>query len=124
METHALWVRILLGLLALLILFFTLPAYANPLSNPGLATLTGEAATLGSVAGLFLGRQLALALIALYGAVKGTTQPMLIGGFAMAFFNLHDGVFLLLFGEGGPGAIAGFVIGGLGLVVMVMTMRK
>ncbi len=122
-EKHGYVVRGLLGLLAVVMLLFTLPAYLNTSANPGLANLTGEAASLGSVAGAFLARQLSLALIALYGALNGTTQPVMIGAFAMAFLNLHDAVFLSAFGNVGPGAIAGLVLGGLAVVVMVLTWR-
>jgi len=118
------WVRVLLGLLALVLLAFTLPAYANTANNPGLANLSGEVATLGSVAGAFLARQLGLTLIALYGAIKGTTQPVLLGAFAVAFFNLHDAVFLTLFGAGGAGAIAGVILGALGILIMVVVSRS
>jgi hypothetical protein len=104
-------------------LLFTLPAYLDVSRNPGLATLSGEVASLGSVAGAFLARQLGLALIALYGAVKGTTQPILIGAFGLAFLNLHDAVFLTGFGNFGVGAVAGLVLGGLALVVMGLTVR-
>ena len=122
-EKHGFVVRGLLGLLAVVMLLFTLPAYLNTSANPGLANLTGEAASLGSVAGAFLARQLGLALIALYGALNGTTQPVMIGAFAMAFLNLHDAVFLSAFANVGPGAIAGLVLGGLAVVVMVLTWR-
>ncbi|MEM7439481.1 MAG: hypothetical protein AAF393_07780 [Pseudomonadota bacterium] len=123
-KKHGYVVRGLLGLLAVVMLLFTLPAYLNTSANPGLANLTGEVASLGSVAGAFLARQLGLALIALYGALNGTTQPMLIGAFAMAFLNLHDAVFLSAFGNLGPGAIAGIILGGLALVVFVLTWRR
>ena len=113
----------LLGLIAVVMLLFTLPAYLNTSANPGLANLTGEAASLGSVAGAFLARQLGLALIALYGALNGTTRPVMIGAFAIAFLNLHDAVFLSAFGNVGPGAIAGLVLGGLAVVVMVLAWR-
>ena len=122
-EKHGYVVRGLLGLLAVVMLLFTLPAYLNTSANPGLANLTGETTSLGSVAGAFLGRQLCLALIALYGALKGTTQPVLIGAFAMAFLNLHDAVFLSAFGNVGPGAIAGLILGGFALVVFVLAWR-
>jgi len=46
-----------LALLALVMLAFTLPAYLDTSNNPGLANLTGEAASLGSVAGAFLAAQ-------------------------------------------------------------------
>lgn len=123
-ENQGLMVRGLLGLLAVVMLLFTLPAYVNTAANPALANLTGETASLGSVAGAFLARQLGLALIALYGAVKGTTQPVLIGAFAIAFLNLHDAVFLTSFGNFGPGAIAGVGLGVLALLVVVLTTRK
>jgi len=123
-QKHGNLVRGLLGLLALVMLLFTLPAYLDTSNNPGLANLSGATASLGSVAGAFLARQLALALIALYGAVKGTTQPLLIGAFGIAFLNLHDAVFLSVLGNGGPGAIAGLVLGGLALVVMGLTRRE
>lgn len=121
---HGLIVRGLLGLLAFVMLLFTLPAYMDTANNPGLANLTGEVASLGSVAGAFLARQLGLALIALYGAVKGTTQPVLIGAFGIAFLNLHDAVFLTVFGNIGPGAIAGLILGALSVVVIVLALRE
>lgn len=123
-KTHGIVVRGLLGLLACVMLLFTLPAYMDTSSNPGLANLSGEAASLGSVAGSFLARQLGLALIALYGAVKGTTQPVLIGAFGIAFLNLHDAVFLSVFGTIGAGAIAGLVLGVLAIVVMLLVRRE
>lgn len=123
-QKHGIVVRALLGLLALVMLLFTLPAYIDTANNPGLANLNGEVASLGSVAGAFLARQLGLALIAFYGAVKGTTQPVLIGAFAIAFLNLHDAVFLSAFGTFGPGAIAGVVLGLLAIVVMILTRRE
>ena len=123
-QKHALWTRILLALLALVIFAFSLPAYMDPSANPALARLSPENASLGSVAGAFLGRQVGLALIALYGAIRGTTQPMLIGAFAIGFFNLHDAFFLGTFGAGGPGAIAGIILGLLALAVMFGVFRK
>jgi hypothetical protein len=123
-DKQSIWVRVLLGASALIILMFTLPAYLDSANNPGLANLTGETATLGSVAGAFLGRQLVIALIGLYGAVNGTSQPVLIGAFGLAFFNLHDALLLSVFGNGGPGAIAGLVIGLLGLCVMWLAYRR
>ena len=122
-QKHGIVVRGLLGLLACVMLLFTLPAYTDTSNNPGLANLSGEAASLGSVAGAFLARQLGLALIALYGAVNGTSQPVLIGAFAIAFLNLHDAVFLSVFGTIGPGAIAGLILGVLAVVVILLTRR-
>ena len=116
--------RIILGVLALLILGTTLPAYLDTSANPGLAALTGEAATLGSVAGLFLGRQLTIALIAVYGAVRGTREPMLIGAFGIVFFNLHDAFFLMMAGTSMVGAVAGLVLALAASVVIVLTWRK
>lgn len=123
-ETHGFVVRGLLAFLALVMLVFTLPAYMDTSNNPALANLSGETASLGSVAGAFLARQLGLALVALYGAIKGTTQPLLIGAFGIAFLNLHDAVFLTSFGNFGAGAVAGCVLGVLAVVVMVLTLRK
>ena len=123
-ETHGFVVRGLLAFLALVMLVFTLPAYMDTSNNPALANLSGETASLGSVAGAFLARQLGLALVALYGAIKGPTQPLLIGAFGIAFLNLHDVVFLTSFGNFGAGAVAGFVLGILAVVVMFLTLRK
>lgn len=118
------WQRALLGVLALILLAFTAPSYLNTANNPGLASLSGEAASLGSVAGAFLARQLGLTLIAIYGAINGTRQPVMIGGFAVGFFNLHDAIFLSLLGAGGVGAIAGLILGGLGLLITFAAARK
>lgn len=123
-QKHGIIVRGLLGLLAFVMLLFTLPAYIDTSNNPGLANLSGEVASLGSVAGAFLARQLGLALIALYGAVQGTTQPVLIGAFGIAFLNLHDAAFLPAFGTIGPGAIAGVVLGLLAIAVVLLTRRE
>lgn len=123
-QKHGIVIRGILGILALVMLLFTLPAYMNTASNPGLANLSGETASLGSVAGAFLARQLGLALIAIYGAVKGTTQPVLIGAFGIAFLNLHDAVFLSAFGNIGVGAIAGLFLGLLAVLVMVLAKRE
>ena len=121
---HSLIVRGLLAILALVMLLFTLPAYFDVSNNPALANLTGEAASIGSGAGAFLARQLGLALIALYGAAHGGTQPVLIGAFAIAFLNLHDALFLTVFGTFGPGAIGGLILGVLAVTVFVLALRK
>lgn len=116
--------RGLLGLLAVVMLVFTLPAYGNTSNNPALANLSDDTASLGSVAGAFLARQFGLALIALYGAIRGTREPMLIGAFAIAFLNLHDALFLTSYGNIGPGAIAGAVLGAVACGVMLLVWRK
>ncbi|KPA22977.1 hypothetical protein shim_12700 [Shimia sp. SK013] len=120
---HALWIRIALGALATIILLFTIPAYLNPANNPGLKSLTGEAASLGSVAGLFLGRQLTIALIALYGAIRGTTESLLIGAFGIAAINFHDAIFVGAFGGVKPGSVMGLVFGLLALGLMWAVLR-
>ena len=117
-------VRGLLGLLAVVMLVFTVPAYLDTARNPALAVLSGEAASLGSVAGAFLARQLGLALIALYGALNGRPQAVLIGAFGIAFLNLHDAIFLTSFGNFGPGALAGLVLGVLAAVIIALTLRQ
>ena len=75
--------RIIIGLLAIVMAIFTIPAYLDPTTNPGLASLTGPAADLGSTAGAFLGRQLTLIIIALIGAASGHRLLVAIGGFGM-----------------------------------------
>ena len=104
--------RSLLALLGLVMLAFTLPAYGNPTSNPGLTALSGDALSLGMTAGAFLGRQLTLILIALIGAALGGRHLVAIGGFAMAFMNGHDAIFMGFMG-GDPataGAGAAFAV--------------
>ncbi len=117
--------RILIGLMALVMLAATLPAYANPNSNPGLINLAGEALSLGETAGAFLGRQLTVILIALIGALTGLRHIVMIGGFGMAFMNGHDAVFMGLMG--GPdfatAAIAGLVFSLLGALAVFLTWR-
>ena len=124
LEKQPLWQRALLGVLAFILLVFTVPAYIDTANNPGLANLSGEAASLGSVAGAFLARQLGLVLIAIYGAVSGTRQAVMLGAFGIGFFNLHDAIFLALFGAGGIGAITGLVIGGLAMCVALIAARS
>ena len=113
--------RLLIGGLALVMVAFTLPAYPNPSSNPGLAELTGPALSLGGTAGAFLGRELTLILIALIGAVVGQRHLVMIGGFAMMFMNGHDAVFMGLMGGPMEAAVAGliFAIIAAGAIYMV-----
>lgn len=90
--------RILLALLAIVMMAFTLPAYLDPTSNPGLSTLSGDSLSLGSTAGAFLGRQLTLIIIAIIGAISGHRLLVAIGGFGIAFMNAHDALFMGLMG--------------------------
>lgn len=119
-----LWPRILIGLLALVMAAFTLPAYGNPVSNPGLASLTGEAVSLGGTAGAFLGRQLTLITIALIGVIAGQRALVLIGGFAMLVMNGHDAFFMGLMGGASQAAIAGLVFAIIAAIAMVLVWRN
>lgn len=118
--------RILIGLMALVMLAATIPAYGNPTSNPGLINLSGQALGLGETAGAFLGRQLTVILIALIGAVTGLRHLVMIGGFGMAFMNVHDAVLMGLLG--GPdfrvAAIAGLVFAIMGALAIILVWRK
>lgn len=116
--------RILIGLLAIVMLAFTLPAYFNPTSNPGLAELTGPALSLGGTAGAFLGRQLTLILIALIGAVVGQRHLVMVGGFGMMFMNGHDAIFMGLMGGPADAAIAGLLFTIIAAVAIVLVWRK
>lgn len=116
--------RILIGALAIVMAVFTLPAYSNPTSNPGLAELSGPALSLGSTAGAFLGRQLTLILIALTGAFAGQRHLVMIGGFAMAFMNGHDALFMGLMGGPADAAIAGLVFAIIAAIAVVLVWRK
>ncbi|MEM1373423.1 MAG: hypothetical protein AAGF78_03460 [Pseudomonadota bacterium] len=117
--------RILIGLMALVMLGATIPAYFNPTSNPGLINLVDPALSLGETAGAFLGRQLTVILIALIGVVTGLRHLVMIGGFGMAFMNGHDAIFMGL--VGGPdfasAAIAGLVFALLGAVSIALVWR-
>lgn len=116
--------RIMIGVLALVMLAFTLPAYPNPVSNPGLADLTGPALSLGSTAGAFLGRQLTLILITLIGAVSGHRHLVMIGGFAMMFMNGHDAVFMGLMGGPADAAIAGLLFAVIAAIATFLVLSK
>lgn len=115
--------RILIGVLALVMAAFTLPAYGNPVSNPGLTSLTGDAVSLGATAGAFLGRQLTLIVIALIGAIIGQRHLVLIGGFAMLGMNGHDAIFMGLWGGPAEAAIAGLVFAIIATIAMVLVWR-
>ena len=116
--------RILIGVLALVMAVFTIPAYGNPTSNPGLAELMGSAVSLGSTAGAFLGRQLTLIIIALIGAVVGQRHLVMIGGFAMMFMNGHDAIFMGLMDGPADAAIAGLVFAIIAAVSIFLVWRK
>lgn len=118
--------RILIGLMGVIMLAATLPAYFNPTMNPGLINLVDPALSLGETAGAFLGRQLTVILIALIGAITGLRHLVMIGGFGMAFMNGHDAIFMGL--AGGPdfrvAAIAGLVFAILGAVSVYLVWSK
>lgn len=118
--------RILIGLMGLIMLGATLPAYGNPTSNPGLINLVDPALSLGETAGAFLGRQMTVILIALVGAFTGLRQWVIAGGFGMAFMNGHDALFMGLAGGADMrvAAIAGLVFAILGVVSMVLVARS
>lgn len=116
--------RILIGLMALVMLAATIPAYWNPTSNPGLTEITGPAASLGMTAGAFLGRQLTLIIIALIGAFVGQRHLVMIGGFAMMFMNGHDAIFMGLMGGPQSAAMAGLVFAIIGAIAIVLVWRK
>ena len=116
--------RILIGVLALVMAVFTIPAYGNPLSNPGLASLTGESALLGGTAGAFLGRQLTLILIALIGVVLGHRYLVMMGGFAMMFMNGHDAIFMGLMGGPAFAAGAGLLFAVIAAIAIFLVWRK
>ena len=116
--------RILIGVLALVMAIFTIPAYGDPVSNPGLASLTGDAVSLGGTAGAFLGRQLTLIIIALIGAFAGQRHLVLIGGFAMMFMNGHDAIFMGLMGGPAFAAGAGLVFAIVAAIAIILVWRK
>lgn len=118
--------RILIGLMGLVMLAATIPAYANPTSNPGLINLVEPALSLGETAGAFLGRQLTVILIALIGAVTGLRHWVMAGGFGLAFMNGHDAIFMGLMGGADflVAAIAGLVFAILGVLAIVLVWRK
>ena len=115
---------VLIGLMALAMAAATLPAYGNVTMNPGLANITGEAASLGETAGAFLGRQLTLILIALIGAVSGQRLLLIIGAFGMMFMNGHDAIFMGLMGGPAVAAIGGLAFALLAALSIFLVLRK
>lgn len=117
--------RLLIGLMALVMLAATVPAYGNPTSNPGLINLVDPALSLGQTAGAFLGRQMTVILIALIGAVSGLRHLVMIGGVGMAFMNGHDAILMGTMGGADMrvAAIAGLVFALLGAVAIVLAWR-
>ena len=115
--------RGILAFLAIAMAAFTFPAYAYPTSNPGLVNLTGEALSLGSTAGAFLGRQLGIILIGLIGAITGHRLLVAIGGFGLCFINGHDAFFMGTMGGDPSTAGAGAAFAVLGAVVVILALR-
>jgi len=89
-----------------------------------LTALTGEALSLGSTAGAFLGRQLTLIMIALIGVIVGQRHLVMIGGFAMMSMNGHDAVFMGLLGGPSDAAITGLVFAIIAAVAIFLAWRK
>lgn len=118
--------RLLIGLMALVMLAATIPAYGNPTSNPGLINLSGAALSLGETAGAFLGRQMTVIIIALIGAVSGLRHLVMIGGFGMMFMNGHDAILMGTMGGADMrvAAIAGLVFAILGAIAIYLVWRK
>ena len=112
-----LWARILMGLMCLMILGLTVPAFFNAASNPALATLPPEFATNGSVAGGFLARQFAIAVVGLYAAWKATPGMLMIAAGATGIWNLLEGLFQLSVG-GVQGGVAGVVFAAISVAVI------
>lgn len=117
--------RLLVGLMGLVMLVATLPAYGNPTSNPGLIHLSGVALSLGDTAGAFLGRQMTVIIIALIGALTGLRNLVMIGAFGMMFMNGHDAILMGIMGGADMqvAAIAGLVFALLGLVSIYLAWR-
>jgi len=107
--------RLILALVCLLMAALTIPAYLNPSLNPALATLTGEALSLGSAAGAFLGRQATILVLAAIGIGIARRDLLLAAAFVLGAINAHDAIFLFLFGsaESLGGALGGLVFAAL-----------
>lgn len=115
------WVRYLLGALGILVAALTIPAFFSPSANPALAGMT----SLSMVAVIFLNRQLAIALTAIYGAWKGAGNAVLIGAVPMFLFNAFDVIAILIMGTiNMPAIIAGLVLAALAAVVIYMATRR
>lgn len=113
----ALWARILLGVMCLMILGLTVPAFFDPSVNPATATLPAEFATNGSIAGGFLARQFAIAVVGLYAAWKATPGMIMIAAGATGIWNLLEGIFQLSVG-GMEGGVAGLVFAAISAVLI------
>ena len=118
----ALWARILMGLMCLMVLALTVPAFFNATANPALATLPPEFANNGSVAGGFLARQFAIAVVGLYAAWKATPGMLMIAAGATGIWNLLEGVFQLSAG-GVQGGVAGLVFAAISAAVIWAAMH-
>jgi len=116
--------RILLGVMALFMLAATVPAYFNPTFNPGLATITEPAASLGQTAGAFLGRQLTVILITLIGVISGHRLLVMMAGFGMMFMNGHDAIFMGLAGGPASAAIGGLVFAIIAAACIFLVARQ
>lgn len=116
--TAPLWARILLGIMSLMVIGLTIPAFINPGANPALAELPPEFAVFASIGGGFLVRQLAIALIGLFSAIQG--NPMAVGVSAAAFmiWNLLEAVFIFIGRGMGPGPVLGGLFAVLGAVII------
>lgn len=118
----ALWARVVMGLTCLMVLAMTVPAFFNATLNPALASLPPDLAALGSVAGGFLARQFAIAIVGLYAAWKASPAMLMVAGAAVGIWNLLEGVFQLSAG-GVQGGLAGLLIAGLALSVIWAAVR-
>lgn len=110
--------RVALGFVAGLILVLTVPGYFDIRLSPALAMLDGDPASLGSVAGGFLGRQVSLAVLALVTVWWGIRPAVFIGALGLALFNIHDAVFLTVFDGRVVGATVAIMLAGMCLWVM------
>lgn len=117
-----LWVRILFGVMCLMVLGLTVPAFFDATANPGLADLPPEFATNGSVAGGFLARQFAIAVVGLYAVWKASPAMLVVAAGAFFIWNLLEGIFQLTAGSFQGGA-AGLAFAALSGVVILAAIR-